>query len=487
MSFYQLGTSPIPQRKQGLPLVSGAAPQKMSVGQGLHFLFYMMPYLLVRLPLGLLKDYVFQRFWAPVPRDIGRPVQAELVLRLAKYVLTRATPAQARLIFGERDYRDAYKSKTFKNYQNWVQNVSDRGIVGRWIAPPATDRADDDVVLYYLHVLIIFTLHPPGGAYVIDSGGLGQHYWLKLVREMNEKRGVKFSVFLLDYELAPEFKWPSQLIETQAAYQYLVNNLGIKPSKIVIGGDSAGGNLAMSFLLHVVRPCKQVTVVESLGPIPARPAGAFLVSPWIDMMSERPSRYATNYDMLSNIWTRRGALEYIGSLQAVSALYEPSWSPFQWFTNPNAPVPESFKQAAQASRFVPGKELKGLELLASPYVDPIKCEDNSWLKEAFPGQGRTMVTWGAKEIFNDDIEVQFERLQAAGVEAKKLVKPLGAHIWTIVDVGLAGYYKTHSEAPWDYQDYAVVAVADWLEPFKSRSVQNEAGPGSSSTGQQSKI
>ncbi|KDE05365.1 hypothetical protein MVLG_04277 [Microbotryum lychnidis-dioicae p1A1 Lamole] len=477
MSFYQLGASPIPQRKQGLPLVSGAALQKMSVGQGLHFLFYMLPFLLVRLPLGLLKDYILLRFLAPVPRDIGRPVRAELVLRLAKYLLTRSTPAQARMVFGERDYQDAYNSNTFKGYQDWLQNVSDCGVAGRWIAPPGTNRAGDDVVLFYLH----------GGAYVIDSGGLQLHYWLKLAREMNEMRGVKFSIFLLDYELAPEFKWPSQLIETQAAYQYLVNHLSIDPSKIVLGGDSAGGNLAMTFLLHLARPCKQVTVIEWLGPVPGRPAGAFLVSPWVDMMSERPSRCSTNYDMLSNTWTRRSALEYIGSLHAVSAVYEPSWSPFQWFTTPNGPLPESFKQAAQASRFVPGKELKGLELLASPYVQPIKCEDNSWLREAFPDEGRTMITWGGKEIFRDDIEVQFEQLQAAGVAAKKLVKPLAGHIWTTADAGLAGYYKTHSGAPWDYQDYAVIAVADWLEPFKLRSGKKKTGQGSASSGKQSKI
>lgn len=61
---------------------------------------------------------------------------------------------------------------------------------------------------------------------------------------MNLKRKIQFSIFLLDYELAPESFYPSQLIETLAGYSYLVNHLNIKPSRICLSGDSAGGNLA---------------------------------------------------------------------------------------------------------------------------------------------------------------------------------------------------------------------------------------------------
>lgn len=55
-------------------------------------------------------------------------------------------------------------------------------------------------------------------------------------------------------DLAPENIYPSQLIELQAGYQYLTQNLGINPEKICLGGDSAGGNLVTSFLLHLVKP-----------------------------------------------------------------------------------------------------------------------------------------------------------------------------------------------------------------------------------------
>lgn len=40
------------------------------------------------------------------------------------------------------------------------------------------------------------------------------------------------------------------------------------------------------------------------------------------------------------------------------------------------------------------EEEGGLSLLNSPYVNPGIVEDLGWLKEAYPSDGRTMVSWG---------------------------------------------------------------------------------------------
>ena len=123
----------------------------------------------------------------------------------------------------------------------------------------------------------------------LDTGGNAQIFFLKLAKLLN-KRSVATSVFSLDYgappntrtllyiayllastELAPERMYPSQLIETLAAYHHLVNDLGIPEDRICIAGDSAGGNLAEAFLLHLARPNPAISVPASLGPTPKRP------------------------------------------------------------------------------------------------------------------------------------------------------------------------------------------------------------------------
>ncbi|KAL0025020.1 hypothetical protein WJX77_012002 [Trebouxia sp. C0004] len=54
-------------------------------------------------------------------------------------------------------------------------------------------------------------------------------------------------VYAIEYHLAPEFKYPYQLKEVEAVLTCLANNgkaRGMDPSRICIGGDSAGGNMS---------------------------------------------------------------------------------------------------------------------------------------------------------------------------------------------------------------------------------------------------
>lgn len=76
---------------------------------------------------------------------------------------------------------------------------------------------------------------------------------------------------------------------------------------------------------------------------------------------------------------------------------------------------------------------EGLELFNSPYVNPSVCQDLSWWKEALPGNGATMVTYGGKEIFRDDILEFIGVIDAAGVAPSFTKKALGVHDWILYD------------------------------------------------------
>lgn len=55
--------------------------------------------------------------------------------------------------------------------------------------------------------------------------------------------------------------------------------------KIIVGGDSAGGNLVSALLLHIAKPKANVTQVELRTPL----RGVLLISPWISFDLTYPS------------------------------------------------------------------------------------------------------------------------------------------------------------------------------------------------------
>ena len=125
------------------------------------------------------------------------------------------------------------------------------GIPARHIGTPG---ARQDRGILYLH----------GGGYVL--GSLDTH--TELMGRIS--RACRAPVLGLDYRLAPENPYPAAVEDAVKGYDRLIDQ-GIDPGKIVIAGDSAGGGLTVACLLALKAQGK------------AQPAGAMLLSPWVDL------------------------------------------------------------------------------------------------------------------------------------------------------------------------------------------------------------
>ena len=112
-----------------------------------------------------------------------------------------------------------------------------------------------DTLLLYLH----------GGGFVV--GGLESHD--DVCAELCASAGV--DVVALDYRLAPEHVYPAALDDTEAAFAHL----GAAGHRVIVGGDSAGGNLAAALCLRAKRlggamPSGQLLIYPGLGGDPFR-------------------------------------------------------------------------------------------------------------------------------------------------------------------------------------------------------------------------
>ncbi|KAI1309267.1 hypothetical protein F5Y03DRAFT_76528 [Xylaria venustula] len=112
-------------------------------------------------------------------------------------------------------------------------------------------------------------LYVHGGGYFF--GSVDEHRY----QMQRHARKLKARVFAPRYRLAPQFPFPCGLQDCLAAYLYLLKYHD--PSTIILAGDSAGGGMVLSTL---------VTLRDRGIPLPA---GAILISPWVDLSHSFPS------------------------------------------------------------------------------------------------------------------------------------------------------------------------------------------------------
>ncbi|KAK4195146.1 Alpha/Beta hydrolase protein [Triangularia verruculosa] len=91
-------------------------------------------------------------------------------------------------------------------------------------------------------------------------------------------------IIILEYSLAPEHPYPSQLIQCVASVSHLMSEssgLGIPSKDIILAGDSAGGTLVGSVLSHMQKPspyASKLPVVEF--------RAAVMISPFVRLHKE---------------------------------------------------------------------------------------------------------------------------------------------------------------------------------------------------------
>jgi len=131
------------------------------------------------------------------------------------------------------------------------------GVPAEWMEMPESDPRR---VFLFLH----------GGGY--NAGSPKTHR--KLAAYLAEATGTR--VLLPDYRLAPEHPFPAAVKDALLAYGWLLSE-GYAASDIVVGGDSAGGGLALSMLLALREAGAEM------------PRAAVLLAPWTDLTVSSPS------------------------------------------------------------------------------------------------------------------------------------------------------------------------------------------------------
>ncbi|PNG27198.1 alpha/beta hydrolase [Methylocella silvestris] len=125
------------------------------------------------------------------------------------------------------------------------------GVPLEWSLAPTSDPSR---ALLFFH----------GGGYC--SGSIKSHRGM--VTEAGRAAGA--GTLAVGYRLAPEHPFPAALDDARSAYALLLDR-GFAPSRIAVGGDSAGGGLSLALMIALRDERK------------ALPACVWLISPWVDL------------------------------------------------------------------------------------------------------------------------------------------------------------------------------------------------------------
>lgn len=209
------------------------------------------------------------------------------------------------------------------------------------------------------------------------------------------------STFFLEYTLAPALKYPGQLIQAASALNHLLKTY--KPENIIIGGDSAGGNLVLALVAHIKHPKPDVPPVSALKK-PFR--GLLLISPWVSVEYGAPS-YTSNADT-----------DYLG--RGVMAHCNTIWQP----------VPD--------------------DVWASPLVG----DSDFWSKVP---ASKVLLTAGDWEVFRDDI-VRLAKKMGAGSNGtvELTVADKEVHVQSVIDA-----------VPRYDEGYMTKSILQWMNGLRS--------------------
>jgi monoterpene epsilon-lactone hydrolase len=132
-----------------------------------------------------------------------------------------------------------------------LEAVNCDGVPGEWSLAPGSNPS---------RVLIFFH----GGGYC--SGSIQSHR--RMVTEAG--RAARMRTLAIGYRLAPEHPYPAAHEDAMTAWRF-VRQQGVPADRIVVGGDSAGGNLAITLINRLCATAEPL------------PACTWLISPWTDL------------------------------------------------------------------------------------------------------------------------------------------------------------------------------------------------------------
>ncbi|RDX41088.1 alpha/beta-hydrolase [Lentinus brumalis] len=316
--------------------------------------------------------------WQAVLVDLHREVLFPIVLDIgyreaAPQVDQELTDTQAVWIEGLADNSTAFCGE-IRRAAN-INGVRPEKVLAFWLFKPGTGTSVDLKAKEGEKV----AMHMHGGGFIMGSGHPENAAVQLSVGLVAHSKSVS-RILEVDYRLSaappdkPVNPFPAAVLDSLAAYRYLIHDLGFDPSNITVIGDSAGGNIALALVRHLVE--------NRLPDLP--PPGRFVIcSAWLDIFETRKSDPGASHN-------RNSKSDMLG-------------------------VSVAYSRSAYLGALETDSEI---EARTNRYVAPGSVPDEL-AKGSYVGFPRTYVSAGEAEYIYTDSVVLADRMEADGAEVRR--------------------------------------------------------------------
>ena len=293
----------------------------------------------------------------------------DLVIRFVRYAFANMPAFLGRVFFSKAVSLPFLRFRMLRHGIvtspiRWTE-VKRPNFSGVWIVH--SQQEQPDIIVYYCH----------GGGFSMGSSFFYMEFLLAWVSLLKSAGYRNPALFALEYTLVPDATYPTQLHETLAGYKYVLS-LAQSSSHVVVGGDSAGATLILSFLLFIT---------DDSDLRHQKPGLAIMISPWVTIVSRNNRNTASDY-------LNSDSLELYG-------------------------------------RQYIGKTTK----TADPLASPGHCQDMKKWSDASPERGWYFL-FGSEEVLGPETRELISLVKSTGSEVEVWEDRGGIHAWPVASLYL---------------------------------------------------
>lgn len=358
-----------------IPLLTWLLPQLPSLGESQHTRNLGVLILIAFKAILIPYQFIRERFLVPHEHRApfvkkATPFQ-DFVIRFVRYAFANMPAFLGRVFFSKA------VSLPFLRFRMLRHGIVTSPIRWTEIKRPNfrgvlivhDQQEQPDVIVYYCH----------GGGFSMGSSYFYMEFLLAWVSLLKSAGYRNPALFALEYTLVPDATYPTQLHETVSGYEYVLS-LAQSSAHVVVGGDSAGATLMLSFLLYL----SEHTELRH-----QKPGLAIMISPWVTIVSRNNRNTASDY--LNSSSLELYGRQYIGSKASPD----------------------------------------------DPMVSPGNCKDIQKWTDASPEKGWYFL-YGSEEVLGPETKHLVELLRKTGKEVDSWEEKGGIHAWPVASLYLGG-------------------------------------------------